>query len=443
MASLSLPRRPPAPAFRGAGGRSAVLPNGAVRTTRQLRQPGLGVPRAVTPPVGDASYGGDRQQAQTRDEDGALIAKPAKPRSARRRRGAALTVVCCPSSLDYSGTVDLLRPREHVFEVAQEEGRMTEVLLRAVGYSGRVTTVGVVGGRRNSARSREREGSVLAASSNVAEHRVDTLWDASRVAAEVVAVPGPRGPVSCLFLDIPSITGNDLLIDTVAAIRSLTSVLMSPGRKMRAVIKSRALTQLQETLFHSAKVLENESGAEAARLEAMLERGSPVVMCTEGVDEYRRAALRVLKPGDRVVEFGCHSGTTTRMAAEAVGAQGRVVGVDIGRSIVNAATKATEGGDTPWLSFQVGDAWDCGSAADVVAEVGGRADVVLLDVGGVSGDSGLLEGLALVRQLYSLTRPRVLVVKSACLRQLAGQLQSSQRMFDLEPIQGGYQGRRP
>lgn len=139
---------------------------------------------------------------------------------------------------------------------------MTEVLLRAVGYSGRVTTVGVVGGRRNSARSREREGSVLAASSNVAEHRVDTLWDASRVAAEVVAVPGPRGPVSCLFLDIPSITGNDLLIDTVAAIRSLTSVLMSPGRKMRAVIKSRALTQLQETLFHSAKVLENESGAE-------------------------------------------------------------------------------------------------------------------------------------------------------------------------------------
>lgn len=60
-----------------------------------------------------------------------------------------------------------------------------------------------------------------------------------------------------------------------------------------------------------------------------------------------------------------------------------------------------------------------------------------------AGDSGLLEGLALVRQLYSLTRPRVLVVKSACLRQLAGQLQSSQRMFDLEPIQGGYQGRRP
>lgn len=363
------------------------------------------------------------------------------------RRRPTLSVVCCPTMMEYRNTVGLLNAREHVLEVAQEETRITGELADAVGRSGRVTAVGVVGGRRESARSLSRAQAGAAPAplpeSRISDAKVDTLWGALQVAGELsssnsTAAPATRTPVTAVFLDLPSITGNDLLLDTVSAIRSLHAILQPSlgSKKLRVVAKSRALVQLQETLFHAAKVLENDSGAEAARLEAMLERGSPVVLATEGVDEYRRAGLRCLRAGDRVIEFGCHSGTTTRIAAEAVGMEGRVMGVDIGRSIIEHANRGEPANGHAPTSFQVGDAWDCGAVASMIAELGGRADVVLLDVGGVSGDSGLLEGLALVRQLYSLTRPRALVVKSSCIRQFAGQLQSSQRMFDLEPIRG-------
>src|ERR1700757_3680535 len=44
-------------------------------------------------------------------------------------------------------------------------------------------------------------------------------------------------------------------------------------------------------------------------------------------------------PGERVLEIGCGTGAATIPFAEAVGAQGRVVGVDISQPMLAAARK--------------------------------------------------------------------------------------------------------
>jgi len=144
---------------------------------------------------------------------------------------------------------------------------------------------------------------------------------------------------------------------------------------------------MQETYFHAARVLENLEGNEAQRLQMVIgrqEMNGTVVLGAEGVDEYRRAAVLCLRPGDSVIEIGCHTGTTTRLAASAVGTSGRALGVDVGPSIVERAQQDTRSGELPQLRFKVGDAWDCRSISGLVDFMGG-ADVVLVDIGGISG----------------------------------------------------------
>jgi hypothetical protein len=65
------------------------------------------------------------------------------------------------------------------------------------------------------------------------------------------AAPATRTPVTAVFLDLPSITGNDLLLDTVSAIRSLHAILQPSlgSKKLRVVAKSRALVQVASSPF--------------------------------------------------------------------------------------------------------------------------------------------------------------------------------------------------
>jgi len=65
---------------------------------------------------------------------------------------------------------------------------------------------------------------------------------------------------------------------------------------------------------------------QAARLEAML----------DPVDEPLLAAA-ALCPGEAVVDIGCGRGPTARRAAATVGALGRVMGVDVGEGVIDAA----------------------------------------------------------------------------------------------------------
>ena len=135
----------------------------------------------------------------------------------------------------------------------------------------------------------------------------------------------------------------------------------------------------------------------------------PVIVGARGVREYRNCIETVVRPGDRVLELGCHFGTTTAILAEAVGPGGCALGVDVGPSII---AKAQE--EHPGVDFMVGDAWGVGGLAAL-----GPWDAVFVDVGGLSGADGTLDALALARSLGAALEPRAVVLKSKCLRRLA------------------------
>jgi demethylmenaquinone methyltransferase/2-methoxy-6-polyprenyl-1,4-benzoquinol methylase len=60
--------------------------------------------------------------------------------------------------------------------------------------------------------------------------------------------------------------------------------------------------------------------------------------------DYRRRAVRALnvQPGQTVVDLGCGTGKNLPLLAEAVGAEGRVVGVDFSASMLEEARERTE-----------------------------------------------------------------------------------------------------
>jgi SAM-dependent methyltransferase len=81
----------------------------------------------------------------------------------------------------------------------------------------------------------------------------------------------------------------------------------------------------------------------ADRLEAQLAPVSDVLF-----------AAAEVAPGERILDVGCGRGSTTRRAAEAAGATGTVVGLDIARELIDAArADPSEGAPIEWI---VGDA---------------------------------------------------------------------------------------
>jgi len=81
--------------------------------------------------------------------------------------------------------------------------------------------------------------------------------------------------------------------------------------------------------------------------------------------------FRILHPRARVVDLGCWPGAWLQVAAERVGPEGRVVGVDL-----QAVETLTLGN----VRTIVADIGDPEIAARVRTELGGRADLVLVDV---------------------------------------------------------------
>lgn len=65
-------------------------------------------------------------------------------------------------------------------------------------------------------------------------------------------------------------------------------------------------------------------------------------------------AQAALQPGESVADIGCGGGWTSRRAAQAVGAGGRVLGLDISPALVGEARARGHG--LPQLSFRVADA---------------------------------------------------------------------------------------
>jgi len=84
--------------------------------------------------------------------------------------------------------------------------------------------------------------------------------------------------------------------------------------------------------------------------------------------------VATLQPGERVLDIACGTGFVARLAAQSVGANGRVVGIDLNPSMIDAARAAAERDTAATIDWRIGD------AADLPFENGGF-DVVLCQQG--------------------------------------------------------------
>ncbi|MFN8051709.1 MAG: methyltransferase domain-containing protein [Acidimicrobiales bacterium] len=70
----------------------------------------------------------------------------------------------------------------------------------------------------------------------------------------------------------------------------------------------------------------------------------------------RAIAAAAPQPGETVIDIGCGAGTTTLMAAQAVGATGRAVGIDISRPMLDLARRRAQSLSHTNVEFVLGDA---------------------------------------------------------------------------------------
>jgi uncharacterized UPF0146 family protein len=239
-------------------------------------------------------------------------------------------------------------------------------------------------------------------------------------AGDVTAALRPNETFDCIVVDAAALLGFDLPLDTLALCEALRRRQDTPPT---ILVRSSALASLGGRLVAGDELgrVEKVLRLAAARPqldETRIYEAWPCLVGARGVLEYRSCIETVVRPGDRVLEVGCHFGTTTALLAEAAGSGGYALGVDVGPSIIASAKQKH-----PSVSFRVGDAWAVSGLARL-----GPWDVVFVDVGGLSGADGILDALSLARSLGAALEPRAVVLKSKCLRQLAKGLAPSTRL---------------
>jgi SAM-dependent methyltransferase len=83
--------------------------------------------------------------------------------------------------------------------------------------------------------------------------------------------------------------------------------------------------------------------------------GTHVLLNTRSLTTAHRRLAELLQPGLTVLDVGCGTGAITRGIGEAVGPDGRVVGIDMNPSLIREARLSHA--DIPGLSFALGDVY--------------------------------------------------------------------------------------
>ncbi|KAH8054272.1 hypothetical protein JL722_9006 [Aureococcus anophagefferens] len=268
----------------------------------------------------------------------------------------------------------------------------TTAALKAAAGAGRVVAVDVA--RKTPKTKTERSAQFRGGSDAVA---VDDFREVA-AARDIPAALAPDERFDVVVVDTMALAGMDLALDTLALVRTLRSRQRPPPL---CVVKSAALARLGGRLFSACDLSRVDdvlrvAAARRRRLDAgRVYEAEPVVVAAVGVDEYRSVIPTAVRPGDATLELGCHFGT-------------------IRTSTSASATWATAG--LAALAPPAG--WDA----------------VFVDVGGLSSVDGTLEALGLVRALGAALDPRIVVIKSKCLRNLAETLVPSSRVS--EPLRG-------
>ena len=314
-------------------------------------------------------------------------------------------IIAAPSARELERVApQLIRAGDCVLSAGVALESQAEMLKRLAG-AGRVVSVDVP---RKASRSRREL------------FRTDGDFRPLTRAGDVVSALRPDESFDCVVVDAAALLGFDLPLDTLALCEGLRR--RQPEKPPTVLVRSSALATLAgrlaagDDLTRIARILHMHDERPSLD-ETRIYEAQPVIVGARGVREYRACIGTVVRPGDRVLELGCHFGTTTALLADAVGL-GYALGVDVGPSII---AKAQE--EHPGVDFMVGDAWGVGGLARL-----GPWDAVFVDVGGLSGADGTLDALALARSLGAALEPRAIVMKSKCLRQMAKNLAPSTRL---------------
>ena len=258
------------------------------------------------------------------------------------------------------------------------------------------------------------------------------------------------GKYNALVVDMSTIAGNDLELTCVSLVKEFIALNKKMNEEVEdeesyqtnpcrvVIVKSGSLHQLARRLFHAQRLFAN-----TVSLEDNPHKTS--IIGTVGVEEYRRTIPYAVRKGDAVIEVGSHFGTSTAILHDAAAASsdarnqerddcnfatgisdlslGGCLGVDVGPHIIDSAKMKF-----PHVPFVVGDAWKISDLIQFKKEYfeghsdDHRYDVVYVDVGGLSGNEGLLEALSLLGSITNCLEPRCIVIKSLCIRRLASSL---------------------
>lgn len=224
--------------------------------------------------------------------------------------------------------------------------------------------------------------------------------------------------VHVICLEPSNLHGNDLLFDSIALIKLLQSIFSSKAISTSSttttttiLVKSKLLAKHAKSFVNVHDFINNGGLSNNDNTKSTNEQIVQVVSAV-GVESYRDTIPYVVRPNSRVLEVGCHFGTTTSLIAKATQSPNIVVGIDIGKVCIDRATKKYNG-----IQFEVIDAWD---TASILKLHPSSFDAIYVDVGGMIGADGLFEVLGLVRQLINAYKSsgklQCIVVKSRCLR---------------------------
>ena len=354
-------------------------------------------------------------------------------------------IVCCASTAEVLNAITVFaKPGMRVLEFGSELGQVSDHLCQVIGASSGIPSndsdhdksnkqssgeAWLVDKKRSapkSGRMASRDVEAFVSGKNVHFIELDELSDWSRK----VPLHQQQG-YDILILSVTHILGHDLYMTILALADEILQAI--PNEPKAVIVKSRALAGLSRRLVHAHKLFDGttvlppppRNDTDAATLTTstvatMTRSSQPYWIAGVKVDDYRKTIPFVVQPGDAVLEVGSHFGRTTKLLDDA----GRYcIGVDIGPKIIANAKQ-----QYPDVAFSVGDAWKVLSLLKLRKSIKGEDelgyDVVYADIGGLSGSDGHLESLSLLDSLGYALEPRCIVIKSLCMRQLAGRLKA-------------------
>ena len=367
-----------------------------------------------------------------------------KSNSSRLERVKAIPYVATSSTVEHGRALaQYIHEGDTVLELGTQLDASSEIILNAIGSTGSAYLVDVKRKETNSGRTSQGSRNVdRFVVGNQDGTRNDTAFknyqcvELDQFSSWRSILDQHDGPFDVLVLDATAMLGNDLELTSLSVIMEfIDNMKRRDSRPRTVIVKSKGVASLARRLVHAQRLFD---GTIVRNFKSPSRDCRPYIIAGVGVEEYRRTIPHVVKEGDKIVEVGCFSGTTTALVHETANPQkgGYCIGVDIGPKIVQRAKR-----EHPAMKFSVGDGFKSlellrikqqAYPEESVDKILEGFNIIYADIGGLSGPDGLTESLSLVDGLGYALEPRCIVIKSLCMRRLASSLRSYSDLWEKE-----------